>query len=67
MKSFGVCYWYVKMPRGGCVEHGLQYITLYGQKHIAHLVVCPGAPLVRDGSLGTPALVKLAYHIHCNR
>ena len=38
MKSLGVCYWYVKMPQCGCVEHGLAYIALYVQKHIAHLV-----------------------------
>ena len=34
----GVSYWYVKMPQSGCVKHGLEYITLYVQKHIAPLV-----------------------------
>ena len=38
MKSLRLCYWYVKMPRYGCVEHGLEYITVYVQKHIAPLV-----------------------------
>ena len=33
MKSLGVCYWYVNMPRCGWVEHGLKYITVYVQKH----------------------------------
>ena len=37
MKSLGECYWYVKMPRCGCVEHGLEYITFYVKKHIVHL------------------------------
>ena len=37
MKSVGVCYWYVTMSRCGCVEHGLQWITSYVQKHIIHL------------------------------
>ena len=37
MKSLGVCYWYIKMPQCGCVEHGLEYTTFYVQKHIAHL------------------------------
>ena len=38
MKSLGLCYWYVKMPRCGCVEYGLEYITFYVQKHITPLV-----------------------------
>ena len=33
MKSFGVYYWYVKMPRCGCVEHELEYIMFYVKKH----------------------------------
>ena len=32
LKSFRVCYWYVKMPWCGCVEHGLEYITFYVEK-----------------------------------
>ena len=28
MKYLGVTFWYVKMPRGGCMEHGLEYIKL---------------------------------------
>ena len=61
MKSLGVYYWYVKMPRCGCVEHGLQYITFYAQQHIAHLAACTGPLLVRKEPLGAPAFVKLAY------
>ena len=26
MKSLGVCYWYVKIPQCGYMEHGLEYI-----------------------------------------
>ena len=63
MKSLGVYLWYVKMPRCGWVEHGLEYITFYVQKHIAHLTVCSGPPLARDGPLGAPAFVKLSHFI----
>ena len=38
MKSLGAFYWYVKMPQCGCVEHGLEYIKFYVQKHIVPLV-----------------------------
>ena len=44
-----------------CVEHGLKYIMFYVQKHIPHLAACSGPPLVRDGPLGMPTFVKLAY------
>ena len=30
-KSLKVCYWYVKIPWCGCVEHGLEYIKFYVQ------------------------------------
>ena len=29
MKSLGLYYWYVKMSRCGCVEHGLKTIKNY--------------------------------------
>ena len=61
MKFLGAYFWYVKMPWRGCVERRLKHITFYIQKYIAHLVACSGPPLVRDGSLGAPAFVKLAY------
>ena len=38
MKYLGLCYWYVKMPRCGCTEHGLEYITFYVHKYIIPLV-----------------------------
>ena len=60
MKSLGVYYLNVKMPRCGCVEHGLEYIAFYVQSY-AHLKACSGHPLVRNGQLGAPAFVKLAY------
>ena len=37
MKSLDVYHWYVKIPRYGCVEHGVEYIRFYVHKHIAHL------------------------------
>ena len=54
MKFLGVYYWYVKMQRCGCVEHGLEYIKLFVQKYIEDLAACSGTPLVRDGPLGAP-------------
>ena len=44
MKSLEVYYWYVKMPRCGCVEHGLEYIMFYIKKCIEHLAACSGPP-----------------------
>ena len=35
-------YWYVNMPRCGCVEHGLEFLSFYVQKHKAHLAACSG-------------------------
>ena len=50
------------MSRCGCVEHGLECITFYVQKYIAHLVACSGRLLVRDGPrLREPAFVKMVY------
>ena len=31
MKSLGVCFWYVKISRGMCVEHELEYFSFYVQ------------------------------------
>ena len=45
MKSLGVCYWYVKIPQCEYMEHGLEYITFYVQKHMAPLAVCSGSPV----------------------
>ena len=61
IKSLGVYYWYVKMPRWGCVEHRKLNITFHVQEYIAHLAACSGHLLVRDGPLGVTAFVKLAY------
>ena len=60
MKSLGVCYQYIKMPRCGCVEHGLRYNTLYVWNHRVPLAVC-SAPLVRDGPLGVPEFLWLVF------
>ena len=63
MKSLGVCYRYVIMPRCVCVWHGLEYFTFYVQKRIARLVVCSASPLVRDWPLGTLAIdTRLLKH-----
>ena len=45
MKSLGVYYWYIKMPRSGYVEHGLDYFSFYVQKHLTHLAACSGPPV----------------------
>ena len=44
MKYLSVYYCYVKIPRYGCVKHRLEYIALYLQKYIEHLVACSGPP-----------------------
>ena len=46
------------------MEHGLEYITFYVQKYIAPFVVFPAAALVRDGPLGAPTFLRLAYVLH---
>ena len=61
-KWFGLYYWYVKIPQCGYVQHGLQYITFYVQKHIA--TMCFNPPLVHIKPLGSPAFVKLVYRHH---
>ena len=45
--------------RGGITTN----LTLQNQKHIAALVLCYNAVLVRDKLLGVPASVKLVYTI----
>ena len=50
------------MLRCGCVEHGLECITFYVQKHTAPLAVCSGPPLVWDGSLEAPVFVRLTSY-----
>ena len=60
-KLLGVYFCYVKMPQCGCLEHGLEYILFYVQKHIRQFAACSRSPLVRDWLLGVPAFVKLTY------
>ena len=64
MNILDVYYWYVKMLRCGCVEHGLEYFSFYVQKHIELLVACSGPSLVRNGPLGAPASLILAYSFY---
>ena len=59
-KSLGVCYWCVKLPQCGCMEHGLKHITFNVQKHIySSFAKCYNAALVHDKPLGPSASVKL--------
>ena len=50
---------YSKLPQCGYMEHGLEYITFYVQKHVAPLAVCSGLKMVRDKPLEAPAFVRL--------
>ena len=61
VKSLGACYWLVKTPQWGYMEHGLRYITFYVQIHMAPLAVCSGPHLDRNKPLGAPAFVRLVY------
>ena len=63
MKSVGVCYWCVKIPQCGYMEHGLKDIAFYVQKHISLCTVVITSLLVRDKPPGAPASVKRVY---CN-
>ena len=46
------------------MEHGLEYIMFYVQKHIriAPLAICSNPPLVHDKPLGANAFVRLPYY-----
>ena len=59
IKSLGVYYWYVKMPRCRCVEHGLEYFFVLCSKTYSTL----GSVVLDDGPLGAPAFLKLAYEV----
>ena len=61
-KCLGVCYRYAKIPRCGYVEHGLNDITFYVEKHIAPRTICYNHPLVPDKPLRAPAFARLLYH-----
>ena len=61
-KSFGVYYWYVKIPQCGYMENGLKDVAFYVQKHIAPWTICYNAPLVCDMPLWVPAFLKLVYY-----
>ena len=60
-KSLGVCYWCVKIPQHGYMEHGLKHILFYVLKHIVALPMCYNPALVCDKPQGAPASVKLVY------
>ena len=54
-----------QMPRCGCMEHGLEYIMFYVEKHITPLAVCSGPPVGSRQPQGAPAFVRLAYCRPC--
>ena len=58
MKSLG---YVTKTPQCGYMEHGLEYIMFYVQKHMASLTVCSGLLPVGDRLLGALAFVRFAY------
>ena len=60
MKSLGTCYWCVKIPHCGYMEHGLKHYV-YVQKHKAAFAMCYNQGLVCDKPLGAPISVKLVY------
>ena len=62
-KSLGVCYWCVKIPHCGYMEHGLKHISFYVQKHIVAMGMCCNPALVDDKTLGAPASKKLVYWV----
>ena len=66
MRSLGVCYWCVKIPQCGYMEHGIKDIAFYVQKHITPCTVCHNFSLVCDKPLVVPASVKRVYS-HTNR
>ena len=43
------------------MEHELEYIALYVQKHTAHLAIYYNLPLIRDKPLGAAAFVRRIY------
>ena len=43
------------------MEHGLEYIVFYLQKHIAPLVVYTNPTVVHDKPSGAPVFVKIVY------
>ena len=59
----GVCYWCVKIPQCGYMEHGLKHFTFYVKKYIATLAMCYNSSLVRNKPLGAPAFVKLVCYL----
>ena len=62
-KSLGVCYWYVKIPHCGYMDHELKHISFYVQKRVVAMGMCYNPALVRNKPLGSPASVKWVY---CN-
>ena len=44
------------------MEHGLNDIAFYVQKHIAHWAICYNFLLVQNKPLGVPTFVRLVYY-----
>ena len=45
------------------MEHGLNFLLFYVQKHIIAMAMCYNPALVLDKPLGAPASVKLVYSL----
>ena len=60
-KSLGVCYWCVKIPQYGYLDHGLKHISFYVQKRVGAMGMCYNPALVGDKPLGALASLKRVY------
>ena len=61
------CYWCVKIPQYGYMDHGSKHITFHFKNHLAFLAMCYWPPLVCDKLLRAPATVKLVYSIQISK
>ena len=60
-KSLGVCYWCVKIPQCGYMDHELKHISFYVQKRVVAMGMCYNPALVRNKPLRSPSSVKWVY------
>ena len=51
-----------QIPQCGYMEHELQQISFYVQKHIVAMAMCYNRALVHDKPLGAPASVRRVYY-----
>ena len=67
MKLLWVCHWNVKMPGCGCVEHGIDYITFYVQKHIAPLVALFWFPAGSGQAARGACICETHWYLICQK